>query len=413
MQRSVEEPHDETIERLYKRESLLQHELNEEQIRYSGLKDIDTVLELVAVKFELSNRLLERFDPVKQAGESGEFSQAQIIKQKCTEAVDMLEELRSMNISEDQKQLVTETESYQRIRSLFQEFVINGGAPFFESRIEDAHKLKVVARAISESISKYRPPDDRYKQAFKTENLPAVFRRLVNFFLPILAREGQQDPPFGINEGEEFLLRSEKMKMPISQAIYYLETEVLPRLERELAADPGNTYVQRQISRATTQLGEYKSVTFRPRATPLNLEKGFYTDWLSQYTADGELLVTISLPVEYKSGTNLDRLREMVKTELVRRLAGRGVCPALDEDYRFRKSLESGRRGSSRVPSFKLDIRRGFEELKTLYPNLKRLENRQSFQKLVDLVGGTTKRRAQKMIEAVIQGDSRDLLRLP
>lgn len=413
MQRSVGEPRDQQLERLLDRESVLDQELNEEQIRYSGLKDIDTLIELIAIKFEISNHLLERFDPGRQTAGDEEQSRARLIKRKCTEAVGMLEELRSMNISEDQKTLVTEAQGYQRIRSLFQRFVVNGGASFFESRMEDARKLKVVARAISESISKYIQPDDRYRQTFKTENLPALFRRLANFFLPILAREDQHDPPYGINEGEESLLRSEKMKMPIAQAIYYLEKEVLPGLERELDADPGNAYIQRRIARTAAQLKGYKSFTFRPRATPLNLEHGFYTDWLSQYTADGELLVTISLPLEYKSGTNLDRLRDMVKSELVRRLAGRGICPALDEDYRFRKSLESGRRGSSRLPGFKLDIRGGFEELKTLYPNLKRLENKKELQKLIALVGGTPKRRAQKAIEALLQGDTGDLLRLP
>ena len=102
-----------------------------------------------------------------------------------------------------------------------------------------------------------------------------------------------------------------------------------------------------------------------------------------------------------------------MQTELVRKLAGKSICPALDEDYRFRKSLESGRRGSSHLPSFKLDIRRGLQELKTLYPALKRLEDRGESQQLVDLVCSSGRKRSWKLIESMIQGDSRDLLQLP
>jgi hypothetical protein len=203
------------------------------------------------------------------------------------------------------------------------------------------------------------------------------------------------------------------MKMPLSQGIYYLEKEVLPQLENALEQNPGNRGIQKQISLVRERLREYNNITFRPRATPINLEKGFYTDWLSQYTAEGELLVTVPIGVTYKSGTNLDRLREIVQTEFVRRLAGKGICPALDEDYRFRKSLESGRRGSSRLPSFKIDVSRGFQEIKQLYPALTALENRQEFQKLVDIVRRRGKKRSQKLIENMIRRESKIFPQLP
>ena len=230
-----------------------------------------------------------------------------------------------------------------------------------------------------------------------------MLRRLVNFFLPVLAPEGQADPPYGIEEGEQVQLSSQQMKMPLSQGIYYLETEVLPRLDAALEQNPGNPGVQRQIALVQARVREYKSITFRTRATPINLEKGFYTDWLNQYTAEGELLVTVPIGVTYNSGTNLDRLREIVQTEFVRRLAGKGVCPALDEDYRFRKSLESGRRGSSRLPSFKIDTNRGYQEVKQLYPGLAVLEDKQEFRKLLEAVRKRGRKRSQKLIENMIQ----------
>jgi hypothetical protein len=415
MDRFLEGEKDRALQEMLDREVTLQNRVSEENLKLSGLKDLDSVLELAAVKFEIANHLLARFDPAKSEpeGPEGASSAAQIIRARSTDAVNLLEELRTMNISEDQKGLITEAEAYAKVRDGFERFILNGGGVFFEAKIDDAKKIEILSQAVADSVRKYMAPDDRYRPVFKTEDLPRFFRQLVNFFLPILAPEGQQDPPYGIEEGEEVQLSSERMKMPLSQAVYYLETELMPQLQKDLEANPGSRDLQRQISLIQDKLREYKNITFRSRATPINLEKGFYTDWLSQYTADGELLVTVSIPVKYKSGTNLDRLREMVQTELVRTLAGKGICPALDEDYRFRKSLESGRRGSSRLPSFKLDIRRGFQELKTLYPALKGLEDRGEFQQLVDLVGSSGRKRSQKLIESMIQGDSRDLLQLP
>jgi hypothetical protein len=99
-------------------------------------------------------------------------------------------------------------------------------------------------------------------------------------------------------------------------------------------------------------------------------------------------------------------LREIVQTEFVRRLAGKGVCPVLDEDYRFRKSLESGRRGSSRLPSFKIDIKRGFQEIKQLYPGVAVLEDKQEFRKLIEAVRRRGRKRSEKLIEAMIKRQS-------
>jgi hypothetical protein len=415
MDRYVEGQKDPLLRKMLDREAMLQNRVSEEDLRYSGLKDLESLLELAAVKFEIANHLLAHFDPSKPEprGPAGESPTAEIIRARSTDAVNMLEELRNMNISEDQKDLIGEAEAYAKVRDGFERFILSGGGVFFETKIVDAKKIKFLSRAVVDSLRKFMASEDRYFPAFKTEDLPHFFRRLVNFFLPILAPEGQQDPPYGIEEGEEVGVSSERMKMPLSQAVHYLETELMPQLRKDLEANPGSRDLQRRISLIQDKLREYKNITFRSRATPINLEKGFYTDWLTQYTADGELLVTISLPVKYKSGTNLDRLREMVQTEVVRKLAGKGICPALDDDYYFRKSLESGRRGSSRLPSFKLDFRRGFQELKTLYPALKRLEDKGEFQQLIDLVSSSSRKRSQRLLEGMLAGDSRDLPQLP
>ncbi len=262
------------------REVTLQNRVIEENLKLSGLKDLDSVLELAAVKFEIANHLLARFDPAKSEpeGPEGASSAAQIIRARSTDAVNLLEELRTMNISEDQKGLITEAEAYAKVRDGFERFILNGGGVFFEAKIDDANKIKILSRAVADSVRKYMAPDDRYRPVFKTEDLPRFFRQLVNFFLPILAPEGQQDPPYGIEEGEEVQLSSERMKMPLSQAVYYLETELMPQLQKDLEANPGSRDLQRQISLIQDKLREYKNITFRSRATPINLEKGFYTD---------------------------------------------------------------------------------------------------------------------------------------
>ena len=69
--------------------------------------------------------------------------------------------------------------------------------------------------------------------------------------------------------------------------------------------------------------------------------------------------------------------------------------------------------GSSRLPSFKIDVNRGFQEIKQLYPALTVLENRQEFQKLVDDVRRRGKKRSQKLIENMIRRESKTFPQLP
>ncbi|MBN2553310.1 MAG: hypothetical protein JXB06_11105 [Spirochaetales bacterium] len=408
----LQEKQDERLRALLRRETLLQSRVDREDLRYSGLKDLDSLLELIAVRFEIANHLMAHLDPTRSTPEISSAT-AGVIREKSIAAVNLLEELHSLGISEDQKNIIAEAKGYVEVRDLFQAFILRGGGVFLQTKADDAAKLKKVSRALNEALRKFIAPDDRYAPAFKTEQLPGFLRYLVNFFLPVLAPERQAEPPYGIEEGEQFLLSSQRMTMPLSQAIYYLENEVLPRLERDLNENPGSRVIQHRIVQVQERLREYRSITFRTRATPINLERGFYTDWLSRYTAEGELLVTVPIAVQFGSGTNLDRLREMVQTELVRRLAGRGICPALDRDYRFRKSLESGRRGSSRLPSFKIDARRGFREIKRLYPALNCLEDKNALRKLVSLVSGTGRKRSLKTIEAMMRSESKTYPRLP
>ena len=377
-----------------------QQELEEQ---YSGLRDLDLWLQLISVRLRIAVTLLERYQGgVRQstpANPGASPAQRELIRVKGLAAMDGLDELRRLNVSHEQRPVLTDMPAYRDITALLERFVAMGGGALLDRREHNERRNRAVVRALVESLGKFVAPDDSHEQTFKTEGLPRLLRRLVKLFLPVLARENQQEPPYGIEEGHEVLLRSERMKMPLSQAVYYLESELLPHLRAQLEQDPGNRLLQRRERVVQERLREYKGIRWTPRATPINLERGFYTDWLSHYTADGELLVTVELPVQFLSGTNLDRLQEQVRNEVVRRLAGRGVCPELDAEYRFRKSLESGRRGSSRVPSAKLDFLKGFELLKEDFPLLRRLEDRKDLQQLVDLLRREGAGRTRRLLE--------------
>jgi len=393
---SLEPVADRELRSLEDKERALASRLRDLEIRYTGLRDLDLWLELIAVRLRIATAGLQGLGDGRREGSS---SRDRAIREKALAAVHDLDELRLLNLSEDQKGTLREVPAYQEVRTLLERFVAEGGGALLDQREQDERKNRAVARALVESLRKFVAPEDQYRQVFKTEHLPPLLRRVVGFFWPILARENQADPPYGIEEGQEVLLRSERMKMPMSQAIYYLENELLPRIEEELIREPADPFLQRRKAIVQEKIQEYRSVRFLPRATPLNLEKGFYTDWLSQYTADGELLVTVDVPVEMLSGTNLDRLKVYVQNEVVRRLAGKGVCPKLDADYGFRKSLESGRRGSSRLPGSKLDFSRGFGALREAFPVLRRLEDRRQLQELVELLRAAGARKTGRLLE--------------
>ncbi len=135
-------------------------------------------------------------------------------------------------------------------------------------------------------------------------------------------------------------------------------------------------------------------------------KSGFYTDGITSYTTDGEMLVPIPLAVSFRSGTNLDRMMELVRMDVVRRIAGKGVSSLVDEEYRRLRSLQSGIRGSSRTASMKIDTAWGFRVLRQEFPVLARLADKERFEELVDMVHGRPG--AEKRIEALMENDERE-----
>ena len=391
----VEEQWASVLRNLQNEEESLEAEVRYDERTYSGLKNIDSVLRLARVKLDMA---LEILDILAANNTPRKESLKEMAQQRARDAVLLMEELLSAAVSLDQKGVLTDSPLYTETQGRLQELLMRGGAGYFEEKILDARNAESLARIVTSSIEKYLNPDDNYQSLFKTEKLPSFFRRFMNLFFSSIAPENQKDPPYGIEEGEELWYESERMRMPLSQAILYLEEELLPELEKRLRESPGDPGLQREMQSAEAKIDELRKLRFIPRSTPVVIEKGFYTDWFSGYTTDGELLIAIELPVRFRSGTNLERMQELVQAEVARRAAGKGICPELDREYQYIKSLESGLKGSSRLPGFKLATRRCFRILKCRFPALRGLEDKEEFKKLVEMVRLQGRRSVQKLV---------------
>jgi hypothetical protein len=399
-----------SIRDLQEKEAYLQEKVNELAADFSGLKDVDLTLQLINTKFTLAIRLIDLIasspSPL-QTGQMGELA-----KQEAVEAVALLEALANEHVSLDQKELILESDEYENALELFHHLLLEGGGAFFDSKIEDKRNASVVADVIADSIARQGAPDDTYGQVFNLDRFPPFLRKLFGVFFPIFAGENQQPPPLGIEEGEQTIHHAKKIRMPLSQAVLFYEEELLPDLQRQLQESPGDYQIQKEIESVNRRVKEYRELRFVPRSTPgstpIIVGKDFYTSSITEYTADGELMVSVELPVAFNSGTNLERIQELVQADVTRRLAGRGICAELDEQYRHLRSLESGLKGSTRTPSMKLNISTGFASLKRQYPVIRYLENKQEFKRLLDMVErGQRKKVRQLLTQSILKGEYR------
>jgi hypothetical protein len=373
----------------------------EAQVRHladeaAGLKDIDSVLALVSAHLDLSCELLHA--AAENAGSPEEEKTRAEAQNEARTAIRRFEELCAVDLSPDQKDAVRRAQGYAEVRRGFETLLLAGGAILLEEQVEDSRRDWKVARALSGAVRKYLAPDDRYQPLFRSEKLPGWLRSLVGLLFFVLAPEKQAEPPLGIEEEEEQTCCSARMTLPLSQAVHYLEKELVPALREELAGRPGDTRLQAQLAAAAEKLAQYRDLRQSPRARPLLPEKGFFTRGLTGWTAEGEMLITLAFPVRFRSGTNVSRMQDLVLGEFVRRLAGKGVCPALDARYRYLKSMESGRRGSSRLPGFRLHTPRALAELKAVYPYLGSLRDRRNFGHCLELVRRTGRRAPRQLL---------------
>ena len=309
----------------------------------------------------------------------------QTIAKKALEALRLVEGLLAENVSEDQKGIVQATPLYADFKRLLEQFLLAGGGGFLEARQTDARARRVLSRSIVAAI-RSTPVRTTARRLFNWRTALPSLRPVLRFLFPVMIRENPQMPPYGIEEGEEVVYSSRNMKLPISQAIFYMENELIPELEKKLGDDPGSRALQEEIQGVRERVEEYTKLRFFPRSTPVLLEKGYYTEGMTSYTTDGEMLVPIPLAVSMRSGTNLERRMELVRMDVVRRIAGRKISADLDREYRRLRSLESGMRGSSRTPSMKLDTVWGYRVLRADFPFLGRLTDKGRFAELVKIV---------------------------
>jgi hypothetical protein len=390
------------IHALRAQESRLEAEVRLTEERLSGLRDIDLVLSLAAAKLSLCLSLMKTVSSKTANTEAAESIELQIA-QKSLFALQLVEGLISENVSEDQKGTVQSNPLYAIVRVRLQEFLLAGGGGYLEARQADARARRLLSRTIVAAIRKFTGVDDRSKP-LNVRDYPPLMRKALLFLFPVMVHEYPQQPPYGIEEGQEVIYSSKNIKLPLSQAIFYIENELLPELQNKLVQSPGSAKLQEEILSLRERVQNYRKLRFFPRSTPVLLEKGYYTEGMTAYTSDGELLVPIPLSVRYRSGTNLDRIMEQVRMDVVRRIAGRGVSTELDREYRHLRSLESGTRGSSRTASMKLDTSWGYRVLRQAFPFLARLADKQRFEALVNEVQ-TGKGSAERRLEALIAGE--------
>ena len=397
--RSLEGSWKATVRRLEREEARLAACVADDEVRFAGLKNLDYVFGLCATRFSLALHILEG---VRASGEPAPrlFRRA---RQCAVSGLALLEELQAAGISDDQREAITRDPGYRRARELFQQLVLRGGGALLEPENASIATSRELARIVTAALRKYAARDDTYAPLFHSERLPLPLRRFLRSMFATVAPEGEPDPPYGIeHEDDQELLGADRIRLPLSQAILLFEEEILPPLRHRLAVDPGDPRLQQEIARIEQQLDELRRMRFIPRSTPIVLEKGFYTEWFSGFTADGEALVSVPLRVTFRGGTNLDRMQELITAEIARRAAGRGICPELDASYEYLRSLESGIYGSSRTPSLRLNARRGFRILKQAVPALARLEDRAELRRLLELVASSSRWRAERLVEAVL-----------
>lgn len=401
--RGLEESWSAAIRRLEREEAYLAAQVADEEHRFAGLKNLDHVFGLVAVRFALALRIL---DGLRASGEPAPRLHRRA--RDCAGAgLALLEELLAAGISIDQRDVITGDAGYLRAQELFQQLLLRGGGALFEPEATPAATSRALARIVVRALRKHAARDDTYAPLGRIDpdRLPRPLRGPARALAALWRTDGQAAPPYGIEEeADQELVAASRIRLPLSQAIRLFEEELLPPLRRRLAQAPGDARLQQEIARLTGYVEELRRMRFIPRSTPIVVEHGFYTQWLTGYTAEGEALVSVPLRVTYRSGTNLDRMQDLIKGDITRQAAGRGICADLDAAYYHLRSLESGIRGSSRTPGLRLNVRRGFQHLKRTAPALARLEDRAELRRLLALVTSSSRGHAEREIAALLAG---------
>ncbi|MBT3273684.1 MAG: hypothetical protein HN368_11045 [Spirochaetales bacterium] len=360
------------------------HDLEEHveavDLAYEGLRELDDLYRLIDLKLDISLLLLTHRD-VRDIED-----RTAVARTQATDALVLTDSLQTSNISLDQKDEFTNSEEMLGIREKLQNLVVFGGANLFDAENTKQARVRRVGASIKKALLKYTGGQHQTSgPQVKTPDHLAAYE---------------------IPEGEEDINLSEKIVLPLSQAVVLIEEEMLPALEDKLAANPGDPELIRRKNRLIDQVADYKTSKFFPRARPATMEKDLFTAALAGYTASGEVLVTINLPSIQSSGNTYDHLLEHLRVEIVRDSAGMGISPRLDAAVKTARSLESGKRGALLEVLNKLDVPALFRELSVEFPFLRRLESRQDLKLLADLAAKGQRNELKKIISVMAEEDT-------
>ncbi len=323
---------------------------------YGGLVDLDVTFDLIKRRLQLAVVL------VRHPDRRDEEEKIEHARKAAVDGVLRLERLVNANLSLDQGDVITEDPRMEELHDLLSELIFFGGASLFEARA-DPKATKRVVRIVTAAFVKHSARED-------------------------LASEGgtaqAADSGLEIERGEEDLIFADSMMLPVSQAALMVREEIIPTVEEELAADPGNAELQDRLEMLHEQAEIFEKTRFFPRARPIEMEPGLLTEAIVGYTPGGEAIVRMKIPVISSTGNRLDRIRETVESEILRDVVGTGISPELDEEFRAAMSPQSGRKGSSDDALSALRADDLFRKMSVRYPFLKRLYDPDEMAKLVE-----------------------------
>ncbi|MFP4364242.1 MAG: hypothetical protein ACLFR1_10280 [Spirochaetia bacterium] len=366
---SIIQRQDQVLENLDKQCDFLHRSILKDE-RQNNPLDIDKVLEYSAACLSYSVRVLEkaRFFPEDM---KKRYTKAKI---RTENALQYLRTLLDLNISIDQKEDIQSLPKLQESWGLLEQLISLGGRDILFSHDSDVSEktINTAAEELYTAVRKYGDRDDDYTPIELTIHTPPVIRAMVKAFFP---ETYSIDENTECGTDENIVYHSDTMTVPLPQAISLLETEIIPKLTEKTNKNPGNKHALEDLAAARRQLEYFSEIHFAPRAKPFIPEKDFYTAAFSQFDKNGDRLITVKLPVTFNSGTNTDRKFQYIKEYLIKHLALTQISKALSEDYKWRKSLLSGRNGSYFHPSSKLNQKEAWHCLKQALPFFRKLEN--------------------------------------
>ena len=349
-------------------------------ILFGGLKELDDYYELIAVRLDVALLLLNHPDSRDSA------ERVQTAAKQAREALMQTDSLNNANVSLDQKDIITDSAQMSVIREKLQQLVLLGGAGLFEAADTRQVLVRKVTSALRKALLKYSGTQHRLSGESKPHEYGAV--------------------QYEISEGKEEIVLSDRMVLPLSQAVLLIEDEILPALDKSLKKNPGDPALIARRNRLTGQLEDFKSAKFFPRARPHTIEKDLFTAALAGFTPEGEALVAVDVSTIQSSGNTYDHLLEHLRVEIIRDCLGSGVSRKLDEEIEKRHSPNAGRKYSLTDSLNSMDIQGMFQNLSMEYPFLRRIENREDLKLLADLAGNRKKTELGRLIDNMAKGDT-------